>query len=151
MGEVSPGYQQQLHYEKQVMKFTFVSFSPILSSGSHNVLQILEKSTLNNEIGAAIHLAPNGTRVLLSWGFSPVRAQLVTARRSLYADGKSLEVTHVEIWDDDKVEREFGAKFYLAHRVDLHAELKFLATREDGGGIPVIIETGCEVLEYVCF
>lgn len=55
----------------------------------------------------------------------------------------------VETWDEEKVEREYGAKFYLAHRVDLHAELKLLATQFEGQGRPVVIETGCEVVGYV--
>lgn len=60
-----------------------------------------------------------------------------------------METTHEEIWDEEDMVREFGVKFYMAHRVDLHAELKFLATREEGPGQPVRIETGCEVVDYV--
>lgn len=118
-----------------------------LRRAGHSV-HILEKSTLHNEIGAAIHLAPNGTRVLLSWDFSPTRAQLVTARKSLYGIGETLEKTHEEIWDEEVMMREFGARFYLAHRVDLHSELILLATREEGPGEPVMIETRREVVDY---
>lgn len=57
----------------------------------------------------------------------------------------------MNVWDGDDIEREFGARFWLAHRVDLHAELKLLATRDEGPGNPVRIETGCEVVGYVSF
>jgi salicylate hydroxylase len=71
----------------------------------------------------------------------------VLARKSLYADGPSLKVFYEE--DQSNIEEEFGAAFYFAHRVDLHDELKYLATREDGPGTPVKILTGTEVVGYV--
>lgn len=110
-------------------------------------LQILEKSSLHSETGAAIHLQPNATRVLLTWDFCPLRSQLVTAQRSIYADGATLKVFHQE--DQRQIEKDFGAAFYFAHRVDLHSELKLLASRGEGFGAPIEILTGKEVVGYV--
>ena len=51
--------------------------------------------------------------------------------------------------DQSQIKKEFGAAFYFAHRVDLHSELKLLATREEGPGKPAEILTGKEVVGYV--
>jgi salicylate hydroxylase len=51
--------------------------------------------------------------------------------------------------DQRQIEKDYGAAFYLSHRVDLHNELKFLATREDAEGKTVKVLTGKEVVGYV--
>lgn len=43
-------------------------------------IQMFEKSSFRHEIGAAINVCPNASRVLLPWGFDPKRARLVTCR-----------------------------------------------------------------------
>ncbi|KUJ21459.1 FAD/NAD(P)-binding domain-containing protein [Mollisia scopiformis] len=101
----------------------------ILGSGIAGLSAAIALRRSSHEVLVPIHLAPNGTRVLLTWGFSPLRAQLVTAHRSIYADGKTLQVNHEEVWDG--VEGVYGARFYLAHQVDLWGELELLA-REAG-------------------
>ena len=72
----------------------------------------------------------------------------MSSGKQIYADGETLAVNHENTWEEGAIEREFGANFWLAHRVDLHAELKLLATGE-GEGKAVRIETGCEVVCYV--
>jgi len=47
------------------------------------------------------------------------------------------------------MEETFGAAFYYAHRVDLHNELKHLATSEDGPGKPAEILLKKDAVEYV--
>ena len=42
--------------------------------------QIFEQSSFANEIGAAIHLCPNASRVVLDWGFDPIQARLNLAK-----------------------------------------------------------------------
>lgn len=46
-------------------------------------------------------------------------------------------------------EAQYGAPFYLSHRVDLHSELKHLATREEGPGSPAKIILKSEVIDVV--
>lgn len=46
--------------------------------------------------------------------------------------------------------RDFGAPWLLNHRVDLHNELKRLATTEDGPGQPAIIRTKARVQSVDC-
>ncbi len=106
----------------------------------------VERSSFSNEVGAAIHVASNASRALLAWGLDPVRARFVTAKKSFRARGDSLAVFHyVEFGHYEEV---FGAPWFLAHRVDLHAELKRLATGR-GEGIPAVAHLNSEVVRYV--
>lgn len=41
--------------------------------------QIFEQSSFANETGAAIHICPNASRVVLGWGFDPLQARLNVA------------------------------------------------------------------------
>ncbi|KAH8597191.1 2-polyprenyl-6-methoxyphenol hydroxylase [Bisporella sp. PMI_857] len=117
-----------------------------LRRAGHEVI-IYEKSVMKSEVGAAIHIQPNASRVLQRWEFDVERARLVEARRGIFAKGDTLS-TFSELGYED-LEKRYGAKFYYAHRVDLHAELKLLATQEEGGGKPARIESGRRATNYV--
>jgi len=112
----------------------------------HDV-QIYERSALNNELGAAIHVCPNASRGLLAWGLDPVRARFVTCKKSYRAHASSLQKFHTS--DESYIPSTFGAPWFLAHRVDLHDELKRLATQTEGEGKPVMVHLKSEVSEYV--
>ncbi|KAK1977169.1 salicylate hydroxylase [Colletotrichum cereale] len=103
-----------------------------LRRAGHEV-HVYERSALNNEIGAAIHVCPNAARVLLAWGLDPVKAKFVLVRCSFRAKGDTLEKFHVGT--EDYVEARYGAPWYFAHRVDLHEELKRLATEPEEGPV----------------
>ncbi|KFY34839.1 hypothetical protein V494_06418 [Pseudogymnoascus sp. VKM F-4513 (FW-928)] len=64
-----------------------------LRRAGHNV-HIYERSGLNNEIGAAIHVAPNASRGLLALGLDPVAARFVNAKKSWRADSTTLTCFH---------------------------------------------------------
>ncbi|EKD20524.1 salicylate hydroxylase [Drepanopeziza brunnea f. sp. 'multigermtubi' MB_m1] len=113
-------------------------------AGHH--VEIYERSALNNELGAAIHVCPNASRGLLAWGLDPVQAQFVTCKRSYRAHGSTLVRFHEG--DDTYVTEKFGAPWFFAHRVDLHEELKRLATRQDGEGRPAVVHLKSEVTRY---
>lgn len=100
-----------------------------------------------NEIGAAIMAQPNASRVLKKWDFDMERARLVEATRADFTHGSSLET--FAAMEYGALQDLYGARFYFSHRVDLHAELKRLATRTEGDGIPAIIELRKEVIGYV--
>ena len=102
-----------------------------------------------HEVGAAIHVQPNATRVLMKWDFDVKRARLVTSRSAFFVHGDSLKVFSEQHYGDNDVVEKYGAEFYLSHRVDLHNELKRLATREDGPGNPAKILLRKEVVNYV--
>jgi salicylate hydroxylase len=44
-------------------------------------VHIYEKSSMNQELGAAIHLPPNASRGLLAWGFDTVKARAVICKK----------------------------------------------------------------------
>ncbi|KUJ19579.1 salicylate hydroxylase [Mollisia scopiformis] len=111
-----------------------------------HLVEVYERSSLNNEIGAAIHIPPNASRGLLAWGFDTERAKLVTCKRSYRAHGTSLKTFHKT--DESYMESTFGAPWLLAHRVDLHEELKRLATGSDGEGKPAVAYLKSEVISY---
>lgn len=116
-----------------------------LRRAGHQV-HIYERSSFNNEIGAAIHMASNASRALLAWGLDPGHARFVIAKSGLWAMGDSLETFREA--DFTFYEEHFGAPWYLTHRVDLHAELKRLAIGK-GSGFPVTTHLNTEVVAYV--
>ncbi|KAJ9165487.1 FAD/NAD(P)-binding domain-containing protein [Coniochaeta hoffmannii] len=92
-----------------------------LRRSGHRVT-IYERSSMNNELGAAINVPPNVARFLVPMGLDPVKAR-----------------QNVEI---------FGESLWYCHRVDLHESLKRLATDSEGPGIPVEIQLKSEIIKY---
>ncbi|KXH63220.1 FAD dependent oxidoreductase [Colletotrichum salicis] len=115
-----------------------------LRRAGHSVT-IYEKSSLNNEIGAAINVQTNASRPLVALGMDPVRARFVMATDSRLMRGDTLEVTH-EL-NLGAIANSYGSPWYFAHRVDLHEELKRMATAADGGP-PVTFKLRSEVTSY---
>ncbi|KFY62264.1 hypothetical protein V497_02473 [Pseudogymnoascus sp. VKM F-4516 (FW-969)] len=111
-----------------------------------HIVHIFERSGLNNEIGAAIHVAPNASRGLLALGLDPVAARFVNAKKSWRAESATLKVFHEA--DEGYVAEKFGAPWWWCHRVDLHEALKALALGKEGQGTPAIVHLKHEVIEY---
>lgn len=118
-----------------------------LRRAGHTVC-IYERSSFNNEIGAAIHVPPNASRALLAWGLDPTGAKFVTVKSSFRANAKTLDRFHVGT-TESAVPAKYGSPWYFAHRVDLHEELKRLATEENGQGKPAEVHLRSEVVKYV--
>ena len=112
----------------------------------HSV-QIYERSSLNNEVGAAIHVCPNASRGLLAWGLDPVKAKFVTCKSNFRAQGSSMVKFHES--DDSYVTEKYGAPWFFAHRVDLHEELKRLAIGTEGKGTPAGLHLNSEATKHV--
>lgn len=108
---------------------------------------IYEKSSLNNEIGAAINVPSNASRFLIPWGLDAVKARFVQGKGTHFCDRRTLETLH----SVDLVElcEKAGAPLFYAHRVDLHEELKRLACGPEGPGQMVRIVVRSEVEAYV--
>ncbi len=108
---------------------------------------VYERSALNNEVGAAINVPPNVSRFLLPWGFDTSRARFRASPGMYLMSHKSLEPIMVQ--DHRSNAETYGAPLFFSHRVDLHEELKRLATDPDGPGIPAEIHIKSEVVRYV--
>jgi salicylate hydroxylase len=111
-------------------------------------VHVYEKSSMNNEIGAAIHVPPNAARFLTAWGLDPVQWRWVKSRRVHSIDPFTLEVK-AALADEKTAISVGGVPWWLSHRVDLHDALKWLATRSDGPGAPVTIHVNSPVKGYV--
>ncbi|KAK6067543.1 FAD binding domain-containing protein [Seiridium cupressi] len=115
---------------------------------SGHIVEIYEKSSFGNEVGAAITVAPNAGRLLKAWGIDPVAARFVTSDSIHFLSHESLD--ELSSIDQTYVEKLFGAPLWYAHRVDLHDALKRLATDQGGPGKPVVIHLGQSVVGYNC-
>ncbi|KAH7147530.1 hypothetical protein DER46DRAFT_704086 [Fusarium sp. MPI-SDFR-AT-0072] len=98
-----------------------------MARAGHNV-EVFEQSRFLNEIGAAIHIAPNATRVLKSWDidFTELQAVLCNAIKVYDHTGKLIFVP-VKL---EELQKSIGTKdeWLLTHRVDLHSTLRKAAT-----------------------
>ncbi|KAF5877184.1 putative salicylate hydroxylase protein [Botrytis fragariae] len=116
-----------------------------LRRGGHKVT-ILEQSSLLHEIGAAITVAPNASRILKTWGFSPTKSKLVALRNANIWDGMAMKVVVNGYYAN--TEEKYGTPLYAAHRVDLHSQLREIATRKGGEGIPVDLKVRAKIIGY---
>ncbi|RSL95400.1 hypothetical protein CEP52_012118 [Fusarium oligoseptatum] len=103
-----------------------------LTRAGHHV-EVFEQSRFLNEIGAAIHIPPNATRVLKSWDcdFDDLQAVFCNAIKVYDKTGKLIFVPVAT----DIVQKKVNTKdeWLLTHRVDLHTTLRKLATHETYG------------------
>ncbi|KAF2647736.1 FAD/NAD(P)-binding domain-containing protein [Lophiostoma macrostomum CBS 122681] len=108
-----------------------------LTRAGHYV-EVYEKSLFHNEVGAAIHLAPNATRILQPW------IRDLQTMNPVICD-------HLSLWDNkgnfvatpaftDQLQKKLGIDepWLLVHRVDLHNALRAKAEESFGGKKPTI-------------
>ncbi|KAK6594928.1 FAD binding domain-containing protein [Botrytis cinerea] len=117
-----------------------------LRRGGHKVT-ILEQSSLLHETGAAITVAPNASLILQSWDFSPAKSKLVALSKANIWDGMAMKVVVDGYYAN--TEEKYGIPLYAAHRVDLHSQLREIATKKDGEGIPVDLVVKAKTVGYV--
>ncbi|KAL3434377.1 hypothetical protein BDV09DRAFT_195887 [Aspergillus tetrazonus] len=111
----------------------------------HDV-QIFERSSLLREVGAAINICPNASQVLAQWGLDFKRSRMVTARSHLRASGITLQTNFTATYPD--FASLYGGPWLMAHRVDLHSELRRVAIDPEGIGKPVELVLRAEVVNY---
>ena len=109
--------------------------------------KILEQSALLQETGAAISIAPNATPVLRSWGFDPAKSRMVAIKTGSILNGSDMQMIVPNYYVN--IEENYGFPIYSVHRVDLHDQLKALATGEDGAGQPCKLHVRATVVDYV--
>ncbi|KAF4910687.1 6-hydroxynicotinate 3-monooxygenase [Colletotrichum fructicola] len=89
--------------------------------------QVFEKSQFSKEVGAAISAPPNSSRILDYFGFDFSRAKATPAESLVYNnDAEDLgDKTVLSLLD---YKSKYGFAWHFFHRVDLHDELRKLAT-----------------------
>jgi salicylate hydroxylase len=106
---------------------------------------VLEKSSLNREIGATLSLQPNASKIVeKQWGMGDDLKRVGAMR------DEGFNIYSV----DGKLQRsiplvsktEYGADRMMYHRKDIHDTLKEHATRSDGFGEPAEIRTSSSVV-----
>ncbi|OHW93906.1 salicylate hydroxylase [Colletotrichum incanum] len=97
----------------------------LLKSG-HDV-EMFEKSRFKSEVGAAICAPPNSSRVLAYYGFDFESARATRAESFIIYDDPSNPDVKKMIPCTDYAHK-YGAPWYFFHRVDLHSELRKMAT-----------------------
>lgn len=117
-----------------------------LSSTSKHKITIYEKSNFTNETGAAILIGPNGTSILRHYGFDFAAAGALdySQMRRFKADTAELEST--ETFDVDRIAKEYGSRWLMFHRADLHNGLKSLVEKREN----VTIKLGTAVSDVEC-
>lgn len=110
--------------------------------------KILEQSALLQETGAAISIAPNASPVLCSWGFDIAQARMVAIKTGSILNGSDMRMMVPNYYVN--IQQNYGSPIYAVHRVDLHDQLKALATGEDGSGQPCKLHVCATVVAYVC-
>ncbi|KAJ4326782.1 hypothetical protein N0V84_002801 [Fusarium piperis] len=105
--------------------------------------QLYEKSSFATELGAGIHLTPNGNGILRRWGIfaEEFGGTLLNRRFEFHYNGEP-------ILDEDLAvpNLRWEHPWHLVHRVALHDQLKQAATGEDGPGLPAILHKSSEVV-----
>lgn len=109
-----------------------------LRQAGHTVV-ILERSALATEVGAAVHISPNGSRVLARLGFDTVRARVCHEHHWDILKGTDLSTLQSMALEKTPGHPKPGT--FTVHRVDLHRELLRLSTleadeKQNGCGFP---------------
>ena len=118
-----------------------LSAAIFLRQQGHRVT-LLEQSRFANELGAAVHMAPNATGLILRMGINLEDLGAVPCKILTQSSPDLKPVFEVPLW------RQAGRwqhPWLLAHRVDLHSELKRVAVSEDRPGIPAVLRTASRV------
>lgn len=113
----------------------------------HNVT-VLEKWSGGNELGAAINMGPNGTKIAKALGFKPENAGSLSASGGIHYNEKG-DVAFTSEFGD--LASKFGGEWYFQHRADLWDEFHRLATAPSNdlgvSGQPATVLWGCEVVD----
>jgi 2-polyprenyl-6-methoxyphenol hydroxylase-like FAD-dependent oxidoreductase len=120
-----------------------LSAAIFLRRQGHHVT-IFEQSSFANELGAAVHLAPNATGLLKRMGLDAEAggANETLSMAQYMPDGKAL--FHIDLTKHSSM---WQHKWLLAHRVHLHSDLKRLATTTDGKGRPAELRTSSKIVD----
>ena len=105
-------------------------------------ITLLEKSSFLQEAGAAIHVSPNCTRLLLRLGLDAKRHGGNPCVGFAQYEGSGALKKRVDM---RTLLQSFDSPFDLIHRADLHDALKQLALDEAGEGPVPELLLGCQI------
>ncbi|KAF1941286.1 FAD/NAD(P)-binding domain-containing protein [Clathrospora elynae] len=120
-----------------------LSAAIFLRQQGHSIT-LLEQSRFTDELGAAVHLAPNANGLLRRMGLIPEAQGAVKALKlsAWLPHGKEMFSMDLEAsavrWQHP---------WQLVHRVSLHSELKRMATSEEGKGKPAVLRLRARVMD----
>ncbi|KAK1059811.1 hypothetical protein LTR12_006859 [Friedmanniomyces endolithicus] len=115
-----------------------------LRQQGHKVV-IYEKSRFANETGAAIHCTPNATSALRHIGIDPRDGGAVPLMESWWWKASNEEMSPPTAHAADA--HRWESPWLLAHRAQLHNQLKAKATSTAGEGTPVKLLTSSTVVQ----
>lgn len=91
-----------------------------LARAGHAV-EVFERSRFTHENGAALVIGVNATRVLAGWGFDVVKYGAMDYSQLRRFDAKTGTLVSTEKYDG--IEENYGSRWLIFHRADLHAGL----------------------------
>ncbi|KAK3695171.1 hypothetical protein B0T22DRAFT_96658 [Podospora appendiculata] len=112
-----------------------------LRRNGHQV-DLFEQSRFANEVGAAIHLAPNANGILRRWGIFAEEFGAISMDRLVEHSQDGSRLKNIDLAMANK---RWQHPWHLVHRVNIHEKLKKLATSDKGGGIPAQLHTSSKV------
>ncbi|EMD89579.1 hypothetical protein COCC4DRAFT_56444 [Bipolaris maydis ATCC 48331] len=120
-----------------------LSAAIFLRQRGHTVT-VVEASGFANELGAAVHLAPNANGLLRRIGLIPEAQGAVMCKQmtQLLPNGRELFNVNLE-----ESAGRWQHPWQLAHRVSLHSELRRIATSEEGPGKPAVLKLRSKVVD----
>lgn len=109
--------------------------------------QVFDSSNLLHEVGAAITMSPNGTRVLAKLGFDFDAARGVKMETVAVYSGATLEDAQAyPPGAMNGIEETLGFPYRAFHRVDLHNELRKMALLDDDSGPEIELHLGVRIV-----
>lgn len=105
---------------------------------------VLEQSRFANEVGAALHLAPNSNGLLRRIGVDPEHLSSNLMESVTEYDTSNKLLRHADVAEANKI---WQYPWTLVYRVHLHEELKRRATSPEYEGIPVELRTRSRVVQ----
>lgn len=115
---------------------------------SGHTVRVLERSQFSDEVGAAITIPPNASRVLQSWNLDFAKARMIKFQGVEYVTGEGDTISTLSHTEFSGYDEMFRAPYMLSHRVDLHEALRDMATSPDGPGKPAKIINGAHIVSY---
>ncbi|KAF4969206.1 hypothetical protein FZEAL_10272 [Fusarium zealandicum] len=117
--------------------------SIFLGKQGHHVT-LLEQSRFANEVGAAMHLAPNASGLLRRIGILAETIDANAFERITEFNANNKVVRDVDITELNKM---WQHPWHLVHRLRLHQELKRTATSSAGPDTPAELRTSSRVVD----
>ncbi|KAF1936600.1 FAD/NAD(P)-binding domain-containing protein [Clathrospora elynae] len=118
-----------------------------LTKAGHDV-EVFEKSSFHSEVGAAIHLAPNATRVLSALGFDMKTMDPVPCDHLSFWDHKGNFIATPAVTENLQKQLDIKDEWVLVHRADLHNALRAKAEESfDGKKLKIHLDSSVDSVD----